>query len=1366
MVANFGETVRQARIQHGWDQAELARRLGSVRQQTVSRWENGTSRPRRAMVAQLADVLDLDVDVLLPAAGYLGATADKQAEVRLPVRPLLEKLPFDELSPDDFEQFSTDLAKALHTQTSSVSRNGAQGSRQDGVDVIIRYGDAKPDGIQCKREKQFGPIKIAKAVGELRMDVGRCFIYLSRVATAAARKEVAKHSGWELLDAKDLSSKVRNLKDRDAALRLVDTYFAGYREPFLGVRAPGPWLTGDEFFRSASGDRIYTHRWQLVGRSEQLAGLLAFAKSAESQFAVLVGRGGIGKSRLLRELALVGEREGAASFRFAARNSEIGPVDFEQLPPGEGLVVVVDDGFEAPEVISLIDGVQRSRPDAKIILSMRPQQPAAFTASLGQAGIHPSELARWDLDDLSYVDAEALAAQALGPNVNPALAGRLAAIGRDCPLLIVVGAVLIGRGLLDPRQLESGDPLRCEIMAAFRKALAGGPGEGDPETRQEILKGIAALQPFRLDQSAFRSALEGLTGRAFDQLMPHLRRLEDAGVLTRRGTAIRIIPDLLGDTMLAEACLDLRSGTPTGYLERVLSGIEGECLLNVFVNASRVDWQFRNIGGSLTASLWEMVTNEFRIGRNDTRLGLLTVLRKAAYFQPGQTITLARWAIAHPAEDVGVPLGPWHYRATHRMVQEELAAVLGNTAYHADHLREAADLLWVLARQDTRPLNSNPGHPVRILQNLAEYGPGKPWHFHEVLIAAAQEWLHDPEVAAWPYSPFEVLSPMLATETTDRVPDTQALRLRTYAVNAEAVRGVRGRVLDLASAEARSQDPRRAVKAIKAIGESLRYPAGMFNRPVSPDEREAWTPLFEETISRLGEIAHEEAVDPAVVVAIRAALWWHAQYSDTATRTVALAAWAHLPRTAPCSLALVLHDGWGHFLPRGSNFAETESLREQKLQEAVDQAIATWPDEELVDQLEERLAVERLVFGGKSGDAGPFMWTLASARPSVAEEICRRVAEHPESVLRDLIRTALSRLASTSADTALQHARNLLATQDTVVACYVADAYGLSLGERDDFLEEEADLLRSLAMQDDPQVRRFAVLAAYRFSRRHRSLAGELVISVRFADSTDVAEDVAGAFGQHGFLSWADLAPDPARHFLDQLRECPSIGSYHIEVLLAEISESDADELLELLMERVELAESREGGLDGYDPLPHIWHIPLPFRSDARYAAFLRTVLDWLAEGFASPVRKMLGAEIFAAVAEQFDAQAKVVLLESIESGQRERVIAVSAVLRHAPTTLAWNTDFVTRALRAAARHDEECQQAISAGLQASVVNGVTPSRSSAPDGNGNNAAAIAASMPQGSIEQKFYQSLKETQRRLADMWGSVSENLADHRDW
>jgi len=53
MRENLGELIRQARVQRGWEQSELALRLGSVGQQTVSRWERGLGRPRRAVLSQL-----------------------------------------------------------------------------------------------------------------------------------------------------------------------------------------------------------------------------------------------------------------------------------------------------------------------------------------------------------------------------------------------------------------------------------------------------------------------------------------------------------------------------------------------------------------------------------------------------------------------------------------------------------------------------------------------------------------------------------------------------------------------------------------------------------------------------------------------------------------------------------------------------------------------------------------------------------------------------------------------------------------------------------------------------------------------------------------------------------------------------------------------------------------------------------------------------------------------------------------------------------------------------------------------------------------------------------------------------------------
>src|SRR5215471_4843569 len=82
----LGGLLRTARLGWGWDQAQFARQLGVVGQQTVSRWERGTSRPRRAMVPRIAQALGMEAQILFDAM------ADERPaparEPSLPVRPL------------------------------------------------------------------------------------------------------------------------------------------------------------------------------------------------------------------------------------------------------------------------------------------------------------------------------------------------------------------------------------------------------------------------------------------------------------------------------------------------------------------------------------------------------------------------------------------------------------------------------------------------------------------------------------------------------------------------------------------------------------------------------------------------------------------------------------------------------------------------------------------------------------------------------------------------------------------------------------------------------------------------------------------------------------------------------------------------------------------------------------------------------------------------------------------------------------------------------------------------------------------------------------------------------------------------------
>jgi transcriptional regulator with XRE-family HTH domain len=70
--AGLGEAVRLRREQLGLGQEQLAAALG-VRQQTVSRWENGLAVPRPGRVVELAEALELEPSALHRLAGYLPA---------------------------------------------------------------------------------------------------------------------------------------------------------------------------------------------------------------------------------------------------------------------------------------------------------------------------------------------------------------------------------------------------------------------------------------------------------------------------------------------------------------------------------------------------------------------------------------------------------------------------------------------------------------------------------------------------------------------------------------------------------------------------------------------------------------------------------------------------------------------------------------------------------------------------------------------------------------------------------------------------------------------------------------------------------------------------------------------------------------------------------------------------------------------------------------------------------------------------------------------------------------------------------------------------------------------------------------------
>ena len=252
----------------------------------------------------------------------------------------------------------------------------------------------------------------------------------------------------------------------------------------------------------------------------------------------------------------------------------------------------------------------------------------------------------------------------------------------------------------------------------------------------------------------------------------------------------------------------------------------------------------------MTGPVWKHVRAEFERAGNDGRVGLLGLLRKVAAFQPGPALDLCRWALSNPAANTGTPepRHAWSDRDVHR----ELAPVLENVAFNPGYLPAAADLLWQLARADTRKTNQFPDHPIRVLQRLIGYAPTTPLVYQGKLFAVVSAWLDEPDPGELPYSPFDVLEELLATEAVVQTSDGLSLTIRSYPVAPGAVRDLRSRVMELAFAQLKSPHVRRAVRAAEALGKSLTYAMPAYNRTPDKDERDRWTPIFVETITRIG----------------------------------------------------------------------------------------------------------------------------------------------------------------------------------------------------------------------------------------------------------------------------------------------------------------------------------------------------------------------------------------------------------------------------------------------------------------------------------------------------------------------------------
>ena len=600
----------------------------------------------------------------------------------------------------------------------------------------------------------------------------------------------------------------------------------------LGKRALSPFVLPEQFFhRWLYRDHLFNHLWSFEGRTDTLGALKAFSDSSETQVALLIGRGGIGKTKILKEFSDTLNNTKTPVY-FIEEGIKI-TLDSGSRLPSEKCIIVMDDAHRHTEDIATLCRLLDIRAQAgncpiKLVLSLRPHALQTVEAKLSREGLRYCRLD--EIKELSKTAREALARQALGTQ-HSHLASSLSSIAHDSPLVIVVGGQLVASQSIPINLISRQEDFRREVFNRFEDVVFGEVSKDiDRESCRKLLELLSAITPIRVDDAPFLDTASDFLQIDKITLKKQLGILEESGILLRKGNRLRITPDVLADHILHKACLTPQ-GIATGYARSIFEKFRDGFSSQVVYNLAELDWQIKFEGeqrsNQLVSDILKELEREFRDSPASDQYSLLENVNGIAYHQPAYALGIVQFVMRHPADTVPpegqVPL----YNVKHEHLLAKLPKILRKISFHIEYVTICCNLLWNLGRNDPKRPHNSPPEAIRFLKELAAYDLYKPFAFNREVLNAIQTWLQTSNVHSGIYSPLDILDPLLERYIEHHEFDGRSLGI-TYAPLAyRQVKEIREEVLqiieDLLGTEECSVTLRALESLLKPL-ERLRIP--------------------------------------------------------------------------------------------------------------------------------------------------------------------------------------------------------------------------------------------------------------------------------------------------------------------------------------------------------------------------------------------------------------------------------------------------------------------------------------------------------------------------------------------------------------
>ena len=1066
---------------------------------------------------------------------------------------------------DRFEAFCEALISRL-PGVKETHRYGGRGSSQKGIDIFADFENGERCAFQCKQRQRFTKTDATRAFQQTSYEADRFILMLSRHATSGVREACDSYPDWDIWDVSDISRKVLELEMHSSA-RLVEAHFGrSWRKAFLGLPGLLSFVTPTDFFHKLSNSSaLFNHAWELVGRSDHLRQAHEFVESQQQKVAILSGRGGIGKSKILHAFAETfdNEHKGMALW-FVAEGVTLTRDSADDLP-FKPCIIVVDDAHQRENLPALFALSQQRQHATKLLLSCRPQGIDYLKSQLTQGGYDVQEVVVLpDVKELSREEVIELGRQALGPEFA-GLAEQLAAATWDCPLVTVVGGQLLAKRAIAPELLERDEEFRNTVLVRFRDILVGEVGDRiDTTLCTSLLDLIAAVQPVRLDNEKTLDSEAKFLGINRPTLLLSLDVLEKAGVLLRRGNTLRIVPDVLADHILDQVNVTSQ-GQPTGYADLVFDKFRSLCPSEVLRNLSELDWRLRQSGAQasdLLRSIWQSIEQEFQDASHLGRSTILGILEKVAVYQPERTLELVEYAIRNPATKSESTEWAQFYEYTHSDVLRQLPTLLRQISYTLNFLPRCCNLLWELGRDNDRILNRSPDHPMRVLADLGGYAIDKPFIVTSGVLDSIEKLLDIPCSHDHVHSPLDIIDPMLAKTGRSVHFEGHNFVSRSFTLKYESIKSIRQRSISLVGRCLFSTNLRISLRALESLKNALREPHAESNMEIPDEDREQWRPEKLVILTLMADLAGR-STEPVTLIRIKEALWWHRRHSPSdEVRDKADAIVSSIPESFELRLTQALMSPFRmvDWQPNEESGDDDYRLRQEKSEQMQRALVVEFCGHsehagKAYEILTER--IQAINAAGVQLDPQEILGILGNSDPEFSAGLCDLIVDNLNGPLAPYLHSMLTNVRIWNAERARGIGQRALRGGSPILCRSVAMSYK-SRRWADNATAEDIEVIRKLLDHEDLDVRGLAIGSLAALAEAHPKVAIDLAKGVEVGDNVHLAKNLCQLFSNGWGVPFRDLTSDDLKVLLSKLEDVQKVEGHYINTFLVKASEQDA----------------------------------------------------------------------------------------------------------------------------------------------------------------------------------------------------------------